>query len=100
MAAAYCESDPVGLARALTDFAKEVPALEFKGGLVEGRRVEAAQVREIADMPGREELMARLLFLLQSPVTRFTRTVAELRRRFVVVLDQVRAQKESGGAGG
>ncbi len=93
-AVAYSEQDPVSLAKALTDFAKDVPAVKFKAGLVEGRAIAADQIKDIASLPGREELIAKLLFLLQSPITRFVRVLAALPRSFVVVLDQVRIQKE------
>lgn len=95
-AVAYSSDDPVGLAKALTEFQKEVPALEFKGGLVEGRAIEAAQVQDIAKMPSREELLAKLLFLLQSPITRLARGLAAIPRQLVIALDQIAKQKEEG----
>lgn len=88
-AVAYCTEDPVGLAKALTEFAKTVPSVEFKGGIVDGSAITAEQVQDIAKMPSREELMAKLLFLLQSPITRLARTLAAIPRDFVVVLDQI-----------
>ncbi len=95
IAVAYSADDAVGLAKALTEFAKEVPALELKAGLVEGQRVDADEIQQIASLPSREELIAKLLFLLQSPVTRFVRDLADIQRQFVTVLDQVRTAKES-----
>lgn len=94
-AVAFCGEDPVGLAKAVTDFAKDVPAIELKGGLLEGQPIAAEQVREIAQMPSREELLTKLVFLLQSPISSFVKTLAALPRQFVVVLEQVRQQKES-----
>lgn len=94
VAAAYSMSDPVTLAKTLTEFGKQVPALEFRGGLVEGRPVAADQILEIASLPSREQLVAKLLFLLQSPVSRLARTLGAVGQRFVVVLEQIRAQKE------
>jgi len=94
-AVAYCSEDPVGLAKAVTDFAKDVPAIELKGGLVEGQLVAAHDVQEIAQLPSREELLTRLVFLLQSPISSLVRTLAALPRQFVVVLEQVRQRKES-----
>ena len=94
-AVAFCEEDPVGLAKAVTDFAKDVPAIELKGGLLEGQPIAAAEVEEIASMPSREELLTKLVFLLQSPISSFVKTLAALPRQFVVVLEQVRQQKES-----
>ena len=97
VAAAYSESDPVALAKALTEFAKDVPAIELKGGLVEGQKVDAAQIAEIASLPSREALLAKLVFLLQSPIVRFARSLNEIQRQFVAVLDQVRVKKEEQG---
>jgi len=94
-AVAYTETDAVSLAKALTDFRKEVPLVEFKGGLVDGKPVDASQVEAIAKMPSREELLAKLLFLLQSPITRLARGLAAIPRQLVVVIDQVAKQKEA-----
>ena len=96
-AIAYHAEDPVGLAKVLSDFAKDVPELEFKAGLVEGSAVQAEQIREIATLPSRDELVAKLLYLMQSPVTRFVRGLGSITQQFVGVLDQVRAQKEGQG---
>jgi large subunit ribosomal protein L10 len=87
-------NDPVALAKALTEFAKDTPVLQFKAGLVEGRAVPADQIKDIASLPSREELIAKLLFLMQSPITRFARVLAAVPQSLVVVLDQVRQKKE------
>jgi len=93
-AVVFSHQDPVALAKALTDSAKEMPALQFKAGLVEGRAIPGAQIRDIAQLPSREQLIAKLLFLLQSPITRLARVLAAVPQSFVSVLDQVRKQKE------
>jgi large subunit ribosomal protein L10 len=92
-AVAYIEDDPVALAKALTDFRKETPVIEFKGGVLDGQPVEAAELENIASLPSREELIAKLLFLLQSPITNFVRTLNAIPRGFVVVLDQIAQNK-------
>lgn len=92
--------DPVALAKVLTDFAGEANVLEFKAGLVEGRPVAGSEIKEIATLPSRDALIAKLLFLMQSPVTRFATLLAAIPRQFVVVLDQVRQKKEETGAAG
>ena len=99
-AVVYSETDAVALAKALTDFAKDVPAIQFKAGLVEQRAVPADQIKEIAQLPSREELIAKLLFLIQSPITRFVRVLAAVPQSLVVVLDQVSKKKDEGGAAG
>jgi large subunit ribosomal protein L10 len=93
-AVVFSLTDPVAVAKALTDYAKDVPAIKLKAGLVEGRAIAADQIKDIASLPSREELIAKLLFLLQSPITRFARVLAAVPQSFVMVLDQVRKQKE------
>jgi large subunit ribosomal protein L10 len=58
----------------------------------------ASQVKDIASLPGRQELIAKLLYLLQSPITRIVRVLAAVPRDFVVVLEQVRIKKEQASA--
>lgn len=94
-AAAYGSEDAVSIAKALTEFAKGVPAVVLKGGLVDGKEVAAEDISEIASLPSREELLAKLLFLLQSPITSFVRTLNELPRQFVGVLDQIAGTKDA-----
>lgn len=96
-AVAYHSEDAVGLAKALNDFAKEHPVLTFKAGLVNGQTVSGDDVKKIAGLPSREELVAKLLFLLQSPLSRLVRGLAAIPRELVVVVDQVRQQKEASG---
>lgn len=93
-AVVFSQKDPVALAKALTDSVKDIPALQFKAGLVEGRAIPADQIKDIAALPSRDELLAKLLFLLQSPITRFARVLAAVPQSFVMVLDQVRKKKE------
>ena len=92
-AVAYSE-DAVGLAKALSEFAKEQEdVLEFKAGLVEGHTVSGEDIKNIASLPSREDLIAKLLYMLQSPVSRFVRSMGAIPQQFVSVLDQVRQQK-------
>lgn len=94
VAVAYSGDDPVALAQALTDFAKEAPMLSFRGGIVDGRPVAAADIEAIAKLPSREELLTQLVFLLQSPITRLARTLNAIPRDFVAVLEQVRQVRQ------
>ena len=94
-AVAYSADDIVGLAKALKDFSKDVPVIEFRAGLVEGSLVAAEEIGQIADLPSREELLAKLLFLLQSPISRLARGLGAITQQFVSVLEQVRQQKDS-----
>ena len=93
-AVAYSGDDPVGLAKAVSTFVKEVDAVEIKGGLVEGQIIAAEDVQKIASLPSREELITKLVYLLQSPVSGFVKVLGAIPRQFVIALDQVRQQKE------
>jgi len=93
-AVAFSLADPVALAKVLTEFVKESPVLEFKAGLVEGRPIAANQVGAIATLPSRDELIAKVLFLVKSPISRFVRVLAAAGpQRLATVLDQVAKQK-------
>lgn len=96
-AVVFSLKDPVAVAKALTDYAKDVPAIQFKAGLVEGRPIAADQIKDIASLPSREALIAKLLFLLQSPITRFARVLAAVPQSFVTVLDQIAKKKDEQG---
>jgi len=93
-AVVYSLTDPVGIAKALTDYAKDVPAIKLKAGLVEGRAIGGDQIKDIASLPSREELIAKLLYLLQSPIRGLATVLAANIRNLAVVIDQVRQQKE------
>ena len=93
LAIVYTEGDPVAVAKTLTEFAKTVPQVVFRGGMVDNKPIAANEVEQIAKLPSREELIAKLLFLLQSPISRFVRTLGAVTREFVVVVDQVAKQK-------
>lgn len=96
-AVVYTNDEPVAVAKALTEFAKEAPVIEFKGGLLNGQQVAADQIKDIANLPSREELITKLVFLLQSPISRFVRTLGAVPQDFVRVLEQVRQKKEAEG---
>jgi large subunit ribosomal protein L10 len=96
-AVVYSDEEPVALAKVITEFKKTAPFLEFRGGLLNGQQVAAEQITEIANLPSREELIAKLLFLLQSPISRFVRVLGAIPQQFATVLDQIRQQKETQG---
>jgi large subunit ribosomal protein L10 len=92
-AIAYNSGSPVGLAKILTTFAKTNTSISFKGAIVEGQAVPATQIQVIADLPSREELVSRLLFMLQSPMRRLATVLNGPVRNLVLVLSQVAEQK-------
>lgn len=77
-AVAISADDATAPARELCKFAKEADKLEIKGGVVEGIAYDAKGILEIAKIPSREELLAKLLGSLQSPVTNFARVMNQL----------------------
>ena len=85
---AYTASDPVALAKALTGYAKTNPALVFKAGMVEGRVIEIKSIQELANLPGRDQMMAKLLFLIQAPAQRLATAINAVGRNVAVVLEQ------------
>lgn len=90
---AYTSSDPVALAKALTKYAKDNPAFTFKAGMVEGRVIDVKAINDLAAMPPKEELYAKLLFLINASATRLVTSISGVGRNLAVVLDQ--AAKES-----
>jgi large subunit ribosomal protein L10 len=94
-AVAYNATDAVALAKALTKFAKDVPAVTFKGAMLNGQIVPASEIGNIANLPSREELVSKLLFLLQSPIRGLATVLAANIRNLAVVLDQISKQKET-----
>ena len=93
-AIAYNASDPVSLAKALTAYAKTNPLFVFKAGMVEGRVVNIADLNAIASMPSKEELIAKLLFLLNSPAQRIAVALNGVARNLAVVVGQAVEQKK------
>jgi large subunit ribosomal protein L10 len=98
-AVAYNRSNPVPLAKVLTTFAKANPNLVFKAAIVEGRAIEAREIAAIADLPSREELVSKLLFLIQSPMRRLVTVLSGPVRNLAGTLAQIAEQKSKSGGG-
>ena len=85
---AYTESDPVALAKALTTYAKTNPTFTFKAGVVEGRVIDVASIQDLANMPSKEEIYAKILWLIQAPAQRLVTAISGVGRNLAVVVDQ------------
>ena len=93
----YTKRDPVAIAKVLVEFAKENPALVLMPAIVEGREVAAKEVATVATLPGRPELVGRLVGVLGSPVRRLAVALNAPVSQFVNVLNEIRKAKESAG---
>lgn len=95
-AIAYGFLDPVSLAKVLTKYAKEFDKLEIKGGILEGTLLDPARVKDLADLPPREVLLAQVAGAFAAPMTGFAAAAQGILRKFVGTLDALREKKEAG----
>lgn len=87
-------TDPVSLAKVLTKVAKDVPAFKFKAGVVEGRVLSIAEIQQLALLPSKEELIGKIMFLLQAPARRSAGALAGINRNLAVAVQEaVKAEK-------
>src|SRR6266849_3977971 len=98
---AYTAADPVALAKALTKVAKDVPAFQFKSGVVEGRVISIKEIQQLANLPSKEELISKIMFLLNAPAQRIAMALNALPRNLAVTVSEaIKANKfGSSGAG-
>jgi len=94
---AYTSNDPVALAKALTAYAKTNPTFTFKAGLVEGRVIEVKAIGDLASMPPKEEILAKLLYLINAPAQRLASAIGAVGRNMAVVLDQAAKEGKFNG---
>ena len=96
---AYTAGDPVALAKALSTWVKDNAEFTFKLGIVEGKVITVQQISKLANMPGKEELFSKLLFLIQSPAQRLATVINATGRDLAVVINQgVEKEKFTGAA--
>lgn len=85
---AYTTGDPVAMAKALTKYAKDTPEFTFKIGVVEGRVIQVKDIEALANMPSKEEIMAKLLFVINAPAQRLAMAINAVPRNLAVVINQ------------
>src|SRR5579883_3234000 len=85
---AYTSGDPVALAKALTNYAKANPTFSFRAGMVQGRVVDVGAIHELANLPSKEEIYAKLLWLINAPAQRLVTAINGVGRNLAVVVDQ------------
>jgi large subunit ribosomal protein L10 len=93
-AVAYTAGDPVALAKSLSEWVKDNSEFTFKLGIVDGKVITAAEVDQLAKMPGKEELFSKLLFLINAPATRLATVINATGRNLAVVVNQAVEQSK------
>ncbi len=97
-AVVFTGKDPVAMAKTLTTALKDLPSASIKAAVVSGRVVPSAAVSELASLPGKPELYAKLLYVLNAPAQQLVTVLSAVQRDLVTVLSEVQKKKEATGA--
>ncbi len=95
---AYTSGDPVALAKALSTWVTDNAEFSFKLGIVDGKVISIEEIKQLATMPGKEEIYAKLLFLINSPAQRLATVINATGRDLAVVINQGVEKGKFGGA--
>lgn len=90
---AYTTEDPVALAKVLSKVAKENDKVKFKAGVVDGKAIAIKDIDTLASMPSKEELISKLMYVLNSGAQRIALVINAVPRNLAVVVDQIAKQK-------
>jgi large subunit ribosomal protein L10 len=91
---AFGGDDPVGLVKTLLAYGKDHPVFAFQAGVVEGRVLDLDGLNQLATLPGRDDLNAKLLYLIQSPAQRLVSVINAAGRDLAVVINQAVDEKK------
>lgn len=97
-AAAFTSADPIVAAKVIQEFIRQTRKLVVKGSVVSGRVFDEAQTKALADLPSRQELLARLVAGVAGPLSGLAGVLAGLPRKLVYALDQIRQQQQQRAA--
>jgi large subunit ribosomal protein L10 len=92
-AVAVTKDDPVAVAKLLSDFAKTHAKFTFKAGIVEGRVIDVADIEKLATMPSKEELISKIMMLINSGAQRLATTTSGVARNLAVVIREAKAKE-------
>ncbi len=94
-AVAFSYADPVAPAKILTDFIKQVKKTEIKTGVLTGRVINAEDIKKLAALPSKEELLSRMLGGLNAPVTGLVMVMSGMIRKLLYALNEIKTKKEA-----
>lgn len=93
-AIATTPDDPVQTAKVLTDFAKDHAKFVFKAGIVDGRVIDVADIEKLAKMPSKEELISKMMFLINSGAQRLATVTSGVARNLTIVVNEAKAKEQ------
>lgn len=90
---AFGGKDPVAVARAMANFSKTHGALKLKGGMLDGALIDVDKIKYLASLPGRDELIAKTVYAMKSPISGFVGVLGNLLKGFVYVIQAIKDNK-------